>query len=303
MLRPFAIVPCLVIVAVASLAPAQTQPQDLGSAPTPAAIVTFHGEVNAFTQDVFIRQFNQARALGAKTVVIDLDTYGGGVKSALELSHFLKQQSDLRTIAYVNNKAYSAGSMIAIACNEIIMAPAAAIGDCAPISIGSGGLQPLPPAERAKTESPILADFQDSADRNGYDPLLVQSMVSVNRAVYWIEKDGQRRFVGPNDYEQLTKAGWEPVEGVPNPVDGPDTLLTAYTDLAIKLGLAKGSASTIDDLLRQRNLTAIATFKPGVGSDIVGFLNNDLVRGALLIIFLTSLYAALHAPGHGFPEA
>jgi len=227
MFRTFAILPWLVIAAVAGAASGAT---------TPAAVVALKGPINAYSRGAFVRQFQQARALGAKVVIIDLDTYGGAVNSALELSHFIKSQTDIRTIAYVDPKAYSAGAMIAVACKSIYMAPAAVLGDCAPIAISRmGDLLPLPPTERAKFESPILADFQDSALRNGYDPLLVQSMVSLNRAVHWVEKDGQRRFVDEKQYAQLLADGWKPVQSVRDPVNAADTLLTVSTDQAIKL--------------------------------------------------------------------
>ena len=62
----------------------------------------------------------------------DTSGYGGLVSAGLEISHFLKSQRDVHTIAFVGAKAISAGAMIAIACDEIVMAPSAQIGDCAP---------------------------------------------------------------------------------------------------------------------------------------------------------------------------
>src|SRR5580698_4863020 len=121
------------------------------------AIVQLSGEINDFDRDQFIRHFNDARAAGAQTVIVNLDTYGGLVTSGLEISHFLKRQSDIHTIAYVEDKAISAGAMIAMACNEIVMSRSATLGDCAPIVFNfDGTLDSLPAAERAKQESPIL---------------------------------------------------------------------------------------------------------------------------------------------------
>ena len=295
MFRTFAILPWLVIAAVAGAASGAT---------TPAVVVALKGPINAYSQGAFVRQFQQARALGAKVVIIDLDTYGGAVNSALELSHFIKSQTDIRTIAYVDHKAYSAGAMIAVACKSIYMAPAAVLGDCAPIAISRmGDLQPLPPTERAKAESPILADFEDSALRNGYDPLLVQSMVSLNRAVHWVEKDGQRRFVDEKQYAQLLADGWKPVQSVRDPVNAADTLLTVSTDQAIKLGLAKGSAESVAQLAQSLDVNVLATFEPGTGEQVLAFLNSDSVRLILLIVFFVSLYIGMHAPGHGLAES
>lgn len=295
MLRRISILPWLVISAVASAA---------SGASTPGVVVALKGPINAYSQGAFVRQFERARSLGAKVVIIDLDTYGGAVTSALELSHFIKSQREMRVVAYVNPKAYSAGSMIAVACNAIHMAPTAALGDCAPIAVSpTGGLQPLGPTERAKIESPILADFEDSALRNGYDPLLVQSMVSLNRVVHWVEKEGARRFVDGKGYAQLVGEGWKPVEGMRDPVTAADALLTVTTEQAIKLGLAKGSSASVAELAQSLDVRVLMTFEPGFGERMLGLLNSDSVRLILLIAFLVSLYAAMHAPGHGFAEA
>src|SRR5687768_10602537 len=289
--------------ALPSLVRAQSSPSLAD--PKPAAVVALKGEINQFNQRMFERHFKQALDTGAQTVVIDLDTYGGLVSAGLEISHFLKAQK-VHTIAYVNNKAISAGAMIALACDEIVMAPVATMGDCAPIAVDpSGSLAPLPAAERAKAESPILADFRDSALTNGYDPLVALSMVSVERAVYWIENgNGERKFVDAAGYKDLKEEGWKQVtEGnVPTPVDAENTLLTVNSDLAMKLGLAKGTAGSVDELLSQRNLQLTSYFETGRGERLVGILDSPGFRALLLTIFMTTLYISLHAPGHGFAE-
>src|SRR5687768_9271986 len=199
---------CLAVALIAvSVLPARASITDVSAADNgrnAADVVALRGVINQFNQRMFERDFKQALDSGARTVIIDLDTYGGLVSACLEISHFIKAQK-VHTIAYVNNKAISAGAMIALACDEIVMVPVATMGDCAPIAIDpAGSLAPLPAAERAKAESPILTDFRDSATSNGYDPLLALAMVSVERAVHWVENaEGQRKFVDAEGYKQL----------------------------------------------------------------------------------------------------
>lgn len=306
----------------ATTAPAErsptSQPADAG---TPAAIIRLHGDIDDASRDAVFRRFRESRELGAEAIILDINTYGGLVTAGLDISRFLKQQDDLHVIAFIDEKAISAGVMIALAADEIVMSPGSMMGDSAPISVGAGGLQTLGEAERAKAESPILADFYESAVKNGYDPLLAQAMVSVGRSVYWIENDaGERRFVDAATYQTLTSApsaattpsttspaqqqsAWRPVPGAPNPVDGENTLLTVHSDLAVKLGLASGIASSTQALAQERNLQIVATLAPSPGERLIGWLGGAVVRFILLLVFTQSLYAALHAPGHGFPEA
>ena len=273
-------------------------------AATPVAIVALHGEVNDYTRGLLERQFSQARLTGATTVILDIDTYGGLVVSGLDITHFIRGQSDLHVIAYVN-RAISAGAMIAVSCDEIVMAPSGVIGDCAPIIFrDDGSLNPMPPAERAKAQSPIINDFDASADHGHYNRLLLESMVVTERVVYWVQepKSHERRFVDQADYDKLTAKGWQPVDGVPNPVDGADTLLTVRTDEAVKLGLATGISRTVESLAAQRG-QLIANLTPGPGEKVIEFLNYGWMRSLFMIAFFLSMMIVMGAPGHGTAES
>jgi membrane-bound serine protease (ClpP class) len=271
--------------------------------------VRLEGKVDDYNRDGFIRHFNQARAAGAKVIIVDLDTYGGLVTSGLDISRFLKGQSGVHTIAFVSDKAISAGAMIALACDEIVMAPSAQLGDCAPIALREdGGLDSLGETERAKSESPIPSEFRDSAIRNGYDPLLAQAMVSMKTVVHWVQdgEGGTRRFVDQKEFESLTRQGWTEVRDpdVPTPVDSESTLLTVSGKTAAKLGLSRATADAgVSGLARQRNYAIIGTFAPGAGDRLVEWLNAPFIRMLLMVLLAQAVYAALHAPGHGLAEA
>src|SRR5687768_734243 len=151
------------------------------------------------------------------------------------------------------------------------MQPGSYLGDCAPIIPGES----LEGAERAKAESPLLAEFRDSAARNGYDPLLAQSMVQYGIVVHYVQNDaGERRFVSDDDYKRLTEQGWKPVEGVRNPVDGPNELLTVNAEEAQKLGLSKGQYASPDALASALGTNVIATLEPSGGEQIIAFLSS-----------------------------
>lgn len=283
---------------------AQSQPTTAPSA-TPAAIVELRGPVDDYSMRSLERRFAEARGAGAQTVILRVNTYGGLVTAALDISRFLKRQDDLHTIAFVDDKAISAGAMIALACDEIVMEPGSVIGDCAPIVFQSDGtLQALPAAERAKQESPILADFRDSARRNGYDPKIAEAMVAVDRVVHYVEsKDGQREFVDADQYAKLKDEGWTTVKGVPDPIDGQAELLTVHSDVAEQIGLSKGAFESPQALATVRGLNILDTFAAGTGEKLVELLSTSGARMVLIIIFVLSLKMALATPGHGAPEA
>ncbi|HEY8747811.1 MAG TPA: hypothetical protein VIM11_07545 [Tepidisphaeraceae bacterium] len=290
----------------ASLAGAQASTATSDKPAQRVAILTLTGEIDDYSRDNLLRRFEKAKNLGAKVVIIDIDSPGGLVTASLDISRYLKRQDDVHTIAFVRDKAYSGAAMVSMACNEIWMAQGSVLGDCAPIIFSTTGrLEPLPAAERAKQESPIVKDFEDSAIRNGYSPVVARAMVSVELSVYFLQDDsGHRKIVDEPEYQKLTATGnWKPVPGFDNPIDGPKSLLTVYPDQAVALGIAKGKVASAQNLASQQGYTLVADLTPGMGEKLVELLNNTAVRSLLLLIFLQSLYIALSAPGHGAAEA
>lgn len=196
-------------------------PSARGQAPTDAvavpawrqatrlAVITVQGEIDAITRTSVERRIAEASTNGFDAVVLEIDTPGGDMYATLELCLFLKDRAPLPVWAWVHPKAYSAGAIIALACRGIIVSPGAAFGDAAPIAVLPGmGLQPLPTAERAKMEAPVLAEVVDSARRRGYDENLVRAYVSAPDEVWLLERvtpeasGGARIFVGRSEYRE-----------------------------------------------------------------------------------------------------
>ncbi len=169
------------------------------------AVITVRGEIDLITSQSLERRIREARDAGFDAMVIEIDTPGGRSDAALDIDRLLKTEAPPNTVAWINPTAYSAGAILALACREIVVHPASAWGDCAPIAIGLEGLIALPPAERAKAEAPLLAVVVDSARRNHYDERLVESFISVGIELWMIEhvSTGERVIVNRSEYETV----------------------------------------------------------------------------------------------------
>jgi len=177
------------------------------------AVLRVAGEIDQITVMSLERRVNAAREQGFDAVVIDIDTYGGRVDSARDIANLLKSDAPVNTVAWVNPNAFSAGTLIALACREIVVHPDATWGDCAPIAVGDlGQLIAMPEAERAKQEAPLLADVVDSARRHHYDERLVQAFIAVGVELWMLEhaSNGSRVFVDRQEYVAIF--GEEPPE-------------------------------------------------------------------------------------------
>jgi membrane-bound serine protease (ClpP class) len=272
-----------------------------------AIVVPLHGMIDDYRAGLLASRLDAAREMGAGVVIVELNTPGGLVTSGLAISRMLKRTTDLHVIIFVREMALSAGTMIAIAAHEIVMEPGSMIGAAAPIAMSpGGGAAELGAIERAKIEGPILTDFRESARMRNYDQLLVEAMVAIGREVYWVERDGQRRFVTREQLDALREQGWQPVEQAPfygGLVDRADSLLTVDGEIAVMLGLASGVFRSVEELAEERGYEVIAVFEPTFGETVVAFLSGMYFRAILMTVLMFSLYMSFTTPGTGLPEA
>lgn len=195
------------------------------------AVIPVSGLIYDFTFESLERRVDKALAGGASLIVIELDTPGGVVTSALKISKYIKTLN-VPTVAWVHNEAYSAGIMLAAACDEIVMAKSSATGDCAPIVPGMN----LEPTERAKALSPILAEFRDSASTNGYDYAMFHAMCVLGVEVYLVEKDdgsGERRLVNQADYAVMVSGASPQSQPSATPTPTPASVTSPGTSLPV----------------------------------------------------------------------
>ncbi|MHC4091538.1 MAG: NfeD family protein, partial [Planctomycetota bacterium] len=308
-------------------APGEVAAASAEPSPRPGAIVTITGEISDVTFESIHRRVNLAREGGAQVIVFEIDTPGGAVVAALEICDFIKNLSDIHTVAWVNTQAISAGSMISMACDEIVMTPASAIGDCGVLMGSPIGVQAVPEELRAKAESPVLMQFRDSANRFGYSNALCEALVVSEKVIWWLEnaETGEREFV--TDQVKAMRVGegldpttqpagdeprtWKLVESYVDPITGRSIaveqpivdeteLLTMTQSEAIVYGFAKGIVGSESDLQQRYNLAGeLARFEFTWSELLVRYMTSMPVRIILLILILLGAYVEFHTPGVG----
>ncbi|MDD2573883.1 MAG: NfeD family protein [Bacillota bacterium] len=85
------------------------------------------GEINPAIASFISSELDTAYKEGASAVVLEISTLGGRVNSALDISEDIIA-SGIPTIAYIKDKAISAGVLIAISAEKVVMAPGSSIG-------------------------------------------------------------------------------------------------------------------------------------------------------------------------------
>jgi membrane-bound serine protease (ClpP class) len=169
------------------------------------AVLSVHDMLTDVTVESLKRRIEHAKARGAKVIVLDMDTPGGLVTSSIAIADLMRELTDIKTVAWVNPNAHSGGSIVAVACDEIIMTRSSRIGDSQVILGGPAGAEAIPEELQPKAYTPVLADFRTSCRLHGYSQVLCEAFVLPEREVWWLEQveTGERKFVFRDEKVEL----------------------------------------------------------------------------------------------------
>jgi membrane-bound serine protease (ClpP class) len=129
------------------------------------------------------RGIEEARAAGARAVVLDIDTPGGRVDAAERISDAIGD-AGLPVYAYVNRRAFSAGALIAISTGHIYMRPGSVMGAATPVD-GSGH------KASEKIVSAMRSEMRALAEAHGLDPSVAEAMVDEDVAIDGVVEAGK----------------------------------------------------------------------------------------------------------------
>ncbi len=142
-------------------------------------VIPIQGEINAAVYQ-YVRQSieeveSDPEAVG---IIFEIDTYGGRVDSAEDLSPMM-MRTDLPTISFVNTRAISAGVLITISSDYIAMAPGSNIGSA----------ETIPDTE--KVLSSWVASLRGAAQETGRDPEIVAAMADKSLVIEGLVEEGR----------------------------------------------------------------------------------------------------------------
>src|SRR5438045_7994681 len=197
-------------------------------------VVPLGGEISPHLLLFLRRAIKAAESAGAGALVFEMDTYGGRLDAAEEITNALNHAT-IPTYTFINTNAGSAGSLIALATQHIYMAPVSAIGAAAPV-LPTG--EDLPLTEREKTISYWSALIRGSALKNGHNPDVGEAFMNKEKEV----KIGDRVIHPKGTLLTLNaQEASEKINGKPLLADG---IADSVVDLTQKAGL-KGNVVSL----------------------------------------------------------
>lgn len=212
------------------------------------------------------RVLDEATQAGAAAVVLEINTFGGRVDAAVQIRDALLN-SKLRTIAFVNKRAISAGALISIAAGTLAMSEGGTIGAATPVQMGQPGAAAEPVAE--KTVSYLRKEFRATAESRKRPPLLAEAMVDADVAISGVIEKGK--------------------------------LLTLTTDEALLHKLAEFRADTLEQVLEQAGLggAEIRRAAPNWAEHLVRFLTHPVLSSLLMTIGMLGIVLGIRTGDFG----
>ena len=270
------------------------------------AVIICKGDIDVGLYKSIKRRTQIALDKGAEYLIYEIQTYGGLVSAADEISkYFLEAGKEAHTVAYITTEAISAGALISVHCQDIIMLENSTIGDCAPITLMPN--QQLAGVEREKAESFIRGIFDRAANANGYPRALLRAMVTMQIEVYRVKNIN----TGENEYFEKDELPKDPNKydlGNKELAVRDDQLLTLIATDALEYGIARAVVKDLEgalDFLAKRDGVTFADepimLETLWSEEMVRWLNSPAVMGVLVMLALLGVYIEFNTPGVGLP--
>jgi hypothetical protein len=144
---------------------------------TPVGIVVpIEGMIDLGLAPFLARTTGEAKEAGASAVLLDINTIGGRLDAAVAIPD-TQHSSPVQTIALVNRRAISAGTLIALVCETLVMKEVGTIGAAAPVAGGAGESKPAD----EKPVSYVRKEFRATAEVRRRPPEFTEAVVDGDR--------------------------------------------------------------------------------------------------------------------------
>jgi len=284
---------------------------------TRVVVIPIRGNIMPDTYGPIPAKVAQARAKDAQLVIFDIETNGGRGDVMEDIITLIRDElSGIRTVAFINSKAFSAGAMIAAACDEIIVRDGSAIGAATPYLPSPTGVVDLPAKIQEKFESAARSLVAALRRKDMTRQNLLQGMITREWELWLIENETtrERRVVRGRDWRHR-------VRNVPPPTDTKTAAVTVQSDTpwiwletvvdsqelvslpadkAYRCGLADGQVADWDALRKRYGIEGEMTYLGNSASEkFVAFLNSSLMQTLLFSAMIFAGYIEFNTPGFG----
>ncbi|WP_199618727.1 NfeD family protein [Paenibacillus alkalitolerans] len=241
--------------------------QDAPDAANGVAVIPVNQTIETGLQKFMERAFAEAEARGVRTVVLEIDTFGGRVDAASDIGALIRN-STMETVAYVNGEAISAGSYIALNADRIYMRQGSTIGAAAVVTVSGERVTD------SKIVSMWVGAMSGAAEATGRNPDIAVGMVDETVKVEMPE--------------------------IPRTKE-PGQLITLTAEEAVKVGYASAVVDSLEQVMKELGVSDYDTIEPTLAERLARVLTHPATTTILFILGLAGLLIELLVPGFGVP--
>jgi len=270
--------------------------------PVNARLIAMHEAITPLTEEFLLRQIRTSVADGANLLIFDIDSPGGYLESSVNIAQTIAQldPAKVTTVAWIQNRALSGASVVALGTDRIIMRPDAHLGDSGVIQeTEEGGAFERAPE---KIRSNFLVTMENLAKKKNRPAALAQAMVDKDLKVYEVTHPETGRVTYMSDYEiEASNENWTKGPIVPESRD--DVLLTVSGERAHELGLADKPCDNFDALRLRLGIPEDNKLEPVARTWVdtfVWILNTQVAGFGLITLAILCMYIELHLPSGMF---
>ena len=281
-------------------------------------MITVRGEITPAAVSQLSTLLNDNIARGANWIGVRIDSVGGDLDACITLANQLAEldPNAIRTVAYVPVEAKGGAAIVALACDQLVMAPDAKIGigpNLAELARDDNrnlpqqrrrrGFQPErdgedPAALLAAVESAEISLRSSLADKTDRSASLLTAMIDPDVEVfqYRNKESGDARWMSVEEAGALRDApNW--TQGVALHA-GAEPLQLDGTQ-ALEAGIAFQTVDSFDQLERMYGLSDVDFVEPNWAMKLVHALASPGLATFLLMLGLVGMYVEMKTPGVG----
>ena len=210
------------------------------------------------------RVVSEAESNNASAIIFRINTFGGRVDAATQIKDAILN-SKVKTIAFIDKRAISAGSLIALSCEKIVMVPGATIG--AATVVDQEGKK-----QAEKYQSYMRSEMRATAEKNGRRTDIAQAMVD-ERIIITDLQDDSTKLVTLTSEEALK-------------YKMTDTILSSMEEVKKVFKLENGVEVNVNS---------------NWAEEFVSFLNNPIVSSLLILIGMIGIFMEIKMGVWGVP--
>jgi membrane-bound serine protease (ClpP class) len=210
------------------------------------------------------RVVNEAEKNDASAIIFRINTFGGRVDAATQIKDAILN-SKVKTIAFIDKRAISAGALIALSCEKIVMVPGASMG--ASTVVDQSGQK-----QSEKYQSYMRSEMRSTAEKNNRRTDIAQGMVDETIVITDLNDDSTK-------------------------------LVTLTSEEALKYKMADTVLSDISDVKKTFGLqnAVEVSLTANWAESFVRFLNNPVVSSLLIMIGLIGIFTEIKMGVWGLP--